>query len=290
MEPVQQKYPDQGLIPNHPLTFENKTEIPVFVPPEMTQEQKIGELERSNRELEEFAYAVSHDLQEPLRKIYTFSEKLLSRIDEIGDKESSDYLTRIINITTQMRSLIDSLLDLSRISHGKPLFREFEIDQIIEEARNEIDLRKTNASITISKDCSVKLECLPEQMRQMFCNIISNAVKFQQPGKVPEINIDCTELDQDEKNKFQLDTNKNFHKITVKDNGIGFEQQYAERIFKPFLRLHTKSQYPGSGVGLAICRKIMDLHKGLIFAEGFPGEGAVFTIILPESQQSTVSI
>jgi PAS domain S-box-containing protein len=242
-------------------------------------EKKMEELERSNKELEEFAYIASHDLQEPLRKITAFG----SRINLEGEisSENKAYLTRMLSSAENMRILINNLLEFSRVAQKQSDFENADLSILLEEVRVDLELEIAETGTIINSDKLPRLYVIPLQIKQLFSNIILNAIKFRKAGDHANIRIASVMATEQDKKVFGLKPDTEYYKISISDNGIGFEQQYAERIFKIFQRLHGKAEYPGTGVGLAICRKITDNHGGYIFATGNPGEGSVFDIILP---------
>jgi PAS domain S-box-containing protein len=253
---------------------------------EFELERKLKELDHSNKELEEFAYVASHDLQEPLRKITSFGERLLSKFSfEIGE-DGKMYLERMLAGTKNMRHLIDNLLEFSRTTRSNLPYEKTNLNDLMILVKTELELiiEETKASIDI--ESLPVIEAIPVQLRQLFNNIIFNAIKFRKPGVDPVIKVTCSKLSPQEKEQYHFRTNNVYYKIIISDNGIGFEQEYAERIFQIFQRLHGKSEYPGSGIGLSICKKIADNHRGLLFADGVPGQGASFTIILPEKHNN----
>ncbi|MFQ5450612.1 MAG: ATP-binding protein [Nitrospinaceae bacterium] len=231
------------------------------------------ELERSNQELRDFNFIASHDLQEPLRKIIIFGDRLESSIPK-KDKKVRDYLNRMQKSAARMRQLIDGLLQFSaccNFPHPQP-YRDIDLKGVVEDVLSGLEARikETGGSVRV-KSLPI-LEADGEQMRQLFYNLIGNALKFQREGMAPNI---------------RLDSSKNGNgtwKIRVRDNGIGFDPHYANRIFKPFERLHRKNDYEGCGMGLAICKKIVFQHRGNISAHGAPNHGTTFTITLPEKQ------
>jgi signal transduction histidine kinase len=245
-----------------------------------TIRKTIDELQHSNRELEDFAYVASHDLQEPLRKISTFSNLLVNRYGDALEGDAKMYLSRIAAGAENMRMFIDNLLDFSRVTRVKEQFAPTDLNFIMQQVLADLEL-------TIGETCThVNAERLPvvnvsaSQMKQLFNNIINNAIKFRKPRTNCEINITTRLLSADEILTLGLLQNKNYYRISITDNGIGFEPEYAGRIFQVFQRLHGKSEYPGSGIGLAICKKITEFHKGYIYAEQKDG-GACFHVILP---------
>lgn len=252
---------------------------------EKEQERNIRELNRSNRDLEEFAYIASHDLQEPLRKISMFTERLKAKYDKSLDKEGELFIDRILASASNMRTLIDNLLDFSRANRRSHTFDQVNIKNILDGVISELELKieETKACINVSGNFPT-IEAVTSEMTQLFSNILSNAIKFRKQHVLADINVQGNKLSKSEKHVLGLPSNNTFHKIEVSDNGIGFEPEYAEKIFQIFQRLNGKSEYPGSGIGLAICKKITEKHNGLIFAKSQPDKGATFTIILPEKQ------
>lgn len=242
---------------------------------------KLHSLQYVNKELEEFAYVASHDLQEPLRKITTFSSRLNEKFKQSLGNEGAMYLDRIVASANNMRLFIESLLDFSRVSRVEAVQQLTDLNFILKQVKADLELAIEETNCIISSD---KLPCIsasPTQMKQLFTNIVSNAIKFRKTGSAPEIQIQATELPEKECIYFSLDVRQKYYKISVRDNGIGFAEEYAAKIFQAFQRLHGKSEFPGTGLGLAICKKIVDQHAGRIFAEGEPGNGACFNIILP---------
>jgi len=244
----------------------------------------IAELQRSNKELEEFAYIASHDLQEPLRKISTFSGRLVEKFGTQFNDEGKLYLSRVMASAENMRILIDNLLDFSRISRIQQPFTTVNLNFILQQVKNELELTIEETSTKILSDDLPTIEASMSQMKQLFNNIVNNAIKFRKADLQPEISVQSYTLSSEEKHRHKLKCGKEYVGLRFCDNGIGFEPEYATRIFQIFQRLHGKSEYPGSGIGLAICKKITDHHNGIIFAENMPGKGACFTIILPKTQ------
>jgi signal transduction histidine kinase len=249
-------------------------------------QQNIIELNRSNQELEQFAYIASHDLQEPLRKISMYTERLKSKLGESVGNDAELFMKRIEASATNMRILIDNLLELSRASRSSHAYTDVSLKMILTEVLNELELKieETNTLISIPESLPF-LQAVSTELKQLFTNLVSNAIKFTKPMIAGEIIITCNKLSEEEVREFELHTGELYYRIDVADKGIGFEQQEAERIFQAFQRLHGRSEYPGSGIGLAICKKIVENHQGLIFATSTPGQGSTFTVILPEKQQ-----
>ena len=252
---------------------------------EKEQERNIRELNRSNRDLEEFAYIASHDLQEPLRKISMFTERLKAKFDNTLDKEGELFIERILASANNMRTLIDNLLDFSRANRRSHTFDQVDLRSVLDAVISELELKieETKAAIRFSGTFPT-IEAVASEMAQLFSNILSNAIKFRRNEGTTEIEVRAGKLAKAERHLLGLSSDQNFYKIEVQDNGIGFEPEYSEKIFQIFQRLNGKSEYPGSGIGLSICKKIVEKHNGLIFARSQPEQGATFTVILPEKQ------
>ncbi|ULQ51878.1 PAS domain-containing sensor histidine kinase [Flavihumibacter fluvii] len=262
----------------------NTRDITQFKKVQNELQRNLREVNRSNLELEEFAYAASHDLQEPLRKITTFGSRLQHKFaSQLGD-EGAMYIDRMQVAADNMRNLIDTLLELSRVTRNNQPFEKVDMNLLVKATITDLELAvdETGAEIIIGP--LPIIDAIPSQLRQMFTNLLTNALKFRKPGISPLIQISAIKMDRAAKEEFFLDPEKNFYKIDIADNGIGFDQEYEQRIFQIFQRLHGKSTYPGSGIGLAICKRIAERHSGLIHAKGEEGKGAVFTVILPDQQ------
>jgi PAS domain S-box-containing protein len=254
---------------------------------ELSLQSHVEELNRSNKELEEFAYVASHDLQEPLRKITTFSDRLKDRYADALTGEGAMYLERMTASAENMRMLINNLLEFSRVTRSTQPFQEVDLSFIVQQVRADVELVMDETSTQILTMPLPTVEASISQMKQLFSNIILNAIKFRKQNLPPVITIDTAEVTKLDKKKYKLFPDLTYYKIQITDNGIGFENEYATRIFQIFQRLHGKSEYPGSGIGLAICKKIMEHHHGVIFAESVPEQGARFTFIIPEKQPNT---
>jgi len=249
---------------------------------ENNMRKMVDELHRSNRELEEFAYAASHDLQEPLRKITTFSDRLSEKYKDVLAGEGEMYLGRMVSSAENMRQLINGLLEFSRITQSAGQYEEVNLNTIMQEVMSDLELKIEETNTLIRCDVLPTVEAVRTQMKQLFQNLVSNAIKFQKPDVPPVIKIELMQPGEGELQRYDLQPQKAYYKIVVSDNGIGFENEYATRIFQVFQRLHGKSEYPGSGIGLAICKKILEYHQGVIYAEGTPEEGSRFVFLLPE--------
>lgn len=252
---------------------------------EKEQERHIRQLNKSNKELEEFAYIASHDLQEPLRKIAMFGDRLRLKFGNLLDQEGELFLNRIQASSASMKSLIDNLLEFSRANRSSSNFSVLETGPLFDQVLGDLELKieETQSDISIS-GILPKMEVVPSEMKQLFTNLLSNAIKFRRKEEAPKIAVIIRKLTREEKKAYHLQPLRTFYKIDVRDNGIGFEEEYGDKIFQIFQRLHGKSEYPGSGIGLAICKKIVENHSGIIFAHSIPNEGATFTVILPEKQ------
>lgn len=244
-------------------------------------EVKVQELNRSNKELEEFAYVASHDLQEPLRKLSTLTERLGTRFTkELGD-DGRAYTSRIIAAADNMRMLIDNLLEFSRVTRAAA-FEAVDLNQVLAKAKSDLELMIEETRATIVHEILPVVEGMPSQYLQVLDNLLGNSLKFRKSGTPPVITITSIEMDPAEVLEYNLSDKQKWYRIQMGDNGIGFEREYAERIFQLFQRLHGKVEYPGSGMGLAICKKIIENYGGIIFASGEVNKGTVFTLIVPE--------
>jgi light-regulated signal transduction histidine kinase (bacteriophytochrome) len=239
------------------------------------------ELARSNRELESFASVASHDLQEPLRKITAFGDRLSSQCGEALTDKGRDYLDRMQNAATRMQSLIDDLLAYSRVTtRGQP-FVSVSLAAVTQGVLSDLELRieRSGARIEVGELPTIAAD--PTQMRQLLQNLLSNALKFHRPGEAPRIRVDALPLDGRSPESPPGRNGSGAIQLRVQDNGIGFEEKYLDRLFKPFQRLHGQSAYEGTGIGLAICKKIAERHGGSITARSAPGQGTCFLVELP---------
>ncbi|AWH86451.1 hypothetical protein HYN59_15640 [Flavobacterium album] len=240
-------------------------------------------LQQNNEELNQFAYIASHDLQEPVRKISIFSKMLEESLGQIEERPKN-YLTKINNSADRMSNLIRDILSYSQLSKDNDLFAFVNLEDIARDTITDFELTIAQTSATINCDGLPVIEAIPLQMSQLFGNLISNSLKYVRPGVAPVISVAATLLPPGEARFTHSDDNAGYYRIEFRDNGIGFEQEYAERIFHIFQRLHGKSEYTGTGIGLAICKKIVQNHHGHIEAAPAEGGGALFTVYLPEKQ------
>lgn len=241
-------------------------------------------LEEMNKELQSFAYISSHDLQEPLRKIQMFSEVLM---EKEYDKLSSSGKTKFEKIQSaayRMQSLINDLLSYSRTDTEKRIFETIDLKNLVDDVKNDLgeELSKKGGTITLKN--SIEIEVVKFQFRQLMYNLLSNSIKYSRSDVAPVVTVETEIITNAKSIDENLLNNKEYVQITITDNGIGFEEQFSKKIFEVFQRLHSKQEYVGTGIGLAIVKKIVQNHLGSISAEGIPGEGSVFKILVPKNQ------
>lgn len=236
------------------------------------------ELQRSNRELQDFAFVASHDLQEPLRKIQAFGDRLRMKFGEKLGAEGIDHLSRMQNAAKRMQTLINDLLTFSRVTTKAQPFVAVDLEKTAREVLEDLETRiqQTNGLIELGELPSIDAD--PLQMRQLLQNLIGNALKFHRPEIAPVVKVNGKIISGSDE---QDSAPGNFCRIEIEDNGIGFDEKYLDRIFTPFQRLHARNEYEGTGMGLAVCRKITERHGGEITAESVPGEGTKFIVTLP---------
>jgi len=243
--------------------------------------KRAAELVVMNTELEAFSYISSHDLQEPLRKILMFSQRILDKENENLSDTGKDYFNRIQLAAFRMQQLIADLLAFSRLNIAERKFEYTDLTRIVEEVKNELKETIEEKRATIETRGLCKANIIPFQFRQVIHNLIGNALKFSRPGYLPHIIIKSRILKGAQLDEENLSPEKEYCHISISDNGIGFEPQYRDRIFEVFQRLHNKDQYVGTGIGLAIVKKVIDNHHGIINAMGKLNEGATFNMYIP---------
>ncbi len=235
-------------------------------------------LTRKNQELQEFVYIASHDLQEPLRKVMAFSDRLKSRYSDVIDEKGLDYMKRMQNATERMQTFINDLLMYSRVTTKARPYEPVDLKMVFNEVVNDLEVKIQESRGRVEAEGLAIIEADPLQMRQLFQNLIGNALKFRKKSEPPVVRIKGVFLEPEDNGSGRL------YRITVQDNGIGFDERYADRIFGVFQRLHGRNEYRGSGIGLSICKKIVERHRGRIMARSSPGEGSTFIVLLPEKQ------
>jgi light-regulated signal transduction histidine kinase (bacteriophytochrome) len=252
--------------------------------------QKAAELARSNAELEQFAFVASHDLQEPLRKIQAFGDRLKAKCDAVNLQDGRDYLDRMQNAAARMQTLIYDLLTFSRVISRNEPFVPVDLKRVTQEVISDLEVRIEKSGAKIELGDLPTIEADAPQMRQLLLNLIGNALKFHAPGKSPVVQVSARMISAAAGAKGSAGGEVTGHaagttccELTVKDNGIGFDEKYLDRIFAVFQRLHGRQEYEGTGIGLAVCRRIVDRHGGRITAHSKPGEGATFIVTLPAS-------
>jgi signal transduction histidine kinase len=249
---------------------------------EKERESYIQKLAQSNRELEDFAFIASHDLQEPLRKIQTFGDRVKEKWGDGLGEVGRDYLARMQNAAIRMQALINSLLGYSRVTTRPEPFSPVALTPLAQEVVSDLAIRIEQTGARVEVGELPVIESSPQQMRQLFQNLLGNSLKYRSAEK-PVIRVSANQVDGPAGKK--NDPGGPWVKILVKDNGIGFDEKYVDRIFQPFQRLHGRSHYEGTGMGLAICRKIVERHGGTITAKSIPGKGSTFVVILPVKQK-----
>jgi len=245
--------------------------------------QSNQELERSNRELQDFAFVASHDLQEPLRKIQAFGDRLKTKHAASFNDEGLDYLARMQNAAHRMYVLINDLLTFSRVTTKGQPFVPVDLSQVAKEVVNDLEVRIQQSGGRVEIGTLPSLQADPLQMRQLLQNLIGNALKFHRPDAPPLVKINSHLMNGDAPVPEGVLTNGEspLYQLTIEDNGIGFDEKYLDRIFTPFQRLHSRNEYEGTGMGLAVCRKIVERHGGAITATSTPDSGTTFQVILP---------
>ncbi len=245
-------------------------------------------LEESNRDLLEFAQVASHDLQEPLRKVTAFSGRLAAHLDGDLDDKGEDYMRRMNSAVSRMQNLIDDLLTFARVTTRGTAMVPTPLRSVIDSVVSDLEIAIEESGATIDIGRMPTLPVDESQMGQLFQNLIGNALKFRRDGVAPQIMLHAKHVKS--QSRVGDEPPNGWYDITVTDNGIGFEEQYARKIFAPFQRLHGRSEYEGTGVGLSVCRRIAERHQGSIAADSTVGEGTTFTIRLPTSHLDIIPV
>jgi signal transduction histidine kinase len=244
----------------------------------------IKTLAESNRQLEQFAYVASHDLQEPLRKIMVFGSHLSTLYKDKLDDKAVGLVSKMNQAAERMSKLIYDILNFSSLKK-EPVYAPVDLNVVLDAVLEDLELKVRQSNAIIKKETLPVIEAIPLQMNQLFHNLISNSLKFTKQNEVPVIEIKCRAVSKEELTSHpELNLSAEYSVITFMDNGIGFNMQYAEQVFGMFKRLNDKAEYPGSGIGLALCRKVVENHNGIITAKAETGRGASFKIILPQKQ------
>jgi signal transduction histidine kinase len=244
----------------------------------------MDQLERSNHELQDFAYVASHDLQEPLRKIRTFGDRLTAQCAEALGDRGRDYLARMQQAAARMQTLIEDLLTFSRVTTKAQPFRSVDLTRVAHEVVDDLEVRLEQSGGRVVVEALPAIEADPLQMRQLLQNLLGNALKFHRPDVPPVVTVRSRRSPGEAAGADGIVATPERCELLVEDNGIGFDEKYLDRIFAPFQRLHGRGEYEGTGIGLAVCRKIAERHGGRITATSTPGQGATFSVTLPVSQ------
>lgn len=245
--------------------------------------ENIERLESANRDLDRFAFMASHDLQEPLRKMLMFSDRLGYKYKEIIDEEGKMFISRIQHAGERMQALIKDILLFSKTSIEKPIFVDCDLNEILSDVLLEMEGAISDKNATINKESLPQLSVNPVLMRPLFHNLISNAIKYSRKDVHPVVKV-YSEFSLNQNRNGSNEMKNKYCRIYVEDNGIGFDQKYSEQIFGMFKRLHLHSEFEGTGIGLALCKKIVEEHNGFITARSKINEGSVFIISLPVHQ------
>ncbi|HYD22193.1 MAG TPA: CHASE3 domain-containing protein [Flavipsychrobacter sp.] len=246
--------------------------------------QKNHQLELSNKELDSFTYIASHDLKEPLRKIMTYTSMIEEKDDAVSYKDNLTYFRKIKDSAERMQNLLNDLLQYSHTHMSEKKFEQVDLNKVLNEVVQNLDEEITEAGAHIHYQSLPVIKGMPFQIRQLFENLLTNSLKYKQEKALPVITIDSKLVDEKEISDRYHKVSKQYIKIDFKDNGLGFDQSHAERVFRLFQRLHTKDGYKGTGIGLTICKKVVDNHYGFIQAISKVNTGTTFEIYFPYHQ------
>lgn len=273
-----------GLAASCAIALENANILRDLVMAESGLRIFAERLKTSNAELQDFAYIVSHDLCEPLRKITFFGERVKEKYTDTLDDQGRDYLERMRNAAERMQTLISDLLEFSRITTMAKPFVKVDLSQVANEVLSDLEVQIEHTKGRVEVGNLPTIDADPLQMRQLFQNLISNALKFHRKDTSPVVKINAQKVKDEYLDQHGAFSSDKLCQITVEDKGIGLEEKYIDRIFGVFQRLHTRNEYKGTGIGLSICRKIVERHRGHITVRSIPGQGTTFTITLPVEQ------
>jgi len=262
-------------------------EVEVRKNAEEKEREAAEELRRSNHELEQFAYVASHDLQEPLRKIQAFGDRLHKKFSDQLGEQGGEYIGRITASATRMRTLINDLLSFSRVATRAHPFENIDLPGLLQNVLDDLDERIQQSGGRVDVGPLPRIDGDSLQIHQLLQNLIANALKFHKP-EVPPI-VTVRGRIETEASELPDRPAHEVCRLEISDNGIGFNEEYSNRIFQIFQRLHGRSEYEGTGIGLAICRKIVERHSGRIMATSSPGQGSTFVVILPVHQAAVAS-
>jgi light-regulated signal transduction histidine kinase (bacteriophytochrome) len=280
---LQPKLPTVGIIVTDQTQKKLHEEMIIGYQQEL--ERKNIELAQNNAELTSFTYIASHDLQEPLRKIQVFCNLIREESPQLLQNNIGDYFERVLFASRRMQNLISSLLNYSRINIHDMEYQQVDLNEVLEDVCNNLKESLEESGAEVLHDALPVIPCFPLQINQLFTNLFVNSIKYKKKEAALQIRISASLIDPREMEFSELPLAKTaYWKIIFADNGIGFEQLHAVKIFELFQRLHSKTEFEGTGVGLAICKKVVQNHQGLIFAKGNPGMGASFEIYLPSSR------
>jgi light-regulated signal transduction histidine kinase (bacteriophytochrome) len=247
-------------------------------------ERTAAMLSQSNRELQDFASVASHDLQEPLRKIQAFGDRLKRKCELQLTDDGRDYLERMLNAAQRMQTLINDLLTFSRVTTKAQPFSQVDLAVVAREVLSDLEVRIEQSGGTVEVSALPVIDADPLQMRQLLQNLIANALKFRKPDEPPLVKVSAQATSPRVEGATWTLASSEVWQISVSDNGIGFDEKYLDRIFTVFQRLHGRNSYEGTGVGLAVCRRIVERHRGSITARSQSGNGATFIVKLPANQ------
>ena len=270
-------------IDNARLYAQAQQDLAERIQAEETLQLYTQKLEHSNRELQEFAYVASHDLQEPLRKVQAFGERLRTKYSAVLDERGQDYLIRMTNATSRMQALIQALLSYSRVTTQAQPFAAIALEEVARQVVSDLEVQLEQMAGRVEIGPLPTIEADPTQMRQLLQNLISNGLKFHRPDQPPLVTVRAQPAPDPRPSAAPASATEWCHLI-ISDNGIGFDPKYADRIFQVFQRLHNYTEYEGTGIGLATCRKIVERHNGRITVESVPNQGTTFIICLPVRQ------